>query len=143
MRLLWRWQGRACSDARMAQGLEQYDTFLGDKSLVSEVRWGKHACGHAGLVHGGAIAATFDDAFGALFFSLEMGKGFTARLEVNYRKPIPAGTSLRVVTSVESVEGRKVWMGSKIVGGDGATVFADARSLFVVARVPTPAELQQ
>jgi uncharacterized protein (TIGR00369 family) len=124
------------------QGLEKYDTFLGEKSLVSEVRWGKNACGHAGLVHGGAIAATFDDAFGALFFSLERGKGFTARLEINYRKPIPAGTPLRVVTAVESVEGRKVWMTSKMVAEDGETAYADARSLFVVARVPSQEELK-
>jgi len=112
---------------------------------VSELEWGESACGHPGIVHGGALAASFDDAFGSLFFSQHIGNGFTARLEVDYKRPVPAGTPLRLVTRVDSIQGRKVWMSSTLQGrpaaGEEAPVFAVAKSLFLVARVPKPEEM--
>lgn len=128
------------------QGLEEYDTYLGIRSIVTELKWGQSACGHPGIVHGGALAASFDDAFGSLFFSRRVGNGFTARLEIDYKRPVPAGTPLRLVSEVESIEGRKVWMKSTLqnrsAAGEEPVVYALSRCLFIVARVPKPDELQ-
>ena len=130
---------------RHSQGLEEYDTYLGISSVVAELKWGKSACGHPGIVHGGALAASFDDAFGALFFSRRMGNGFTARLEIDYKRPVPAGTPLRLVSEVDSIEGRKVWMKATLQNrsapGEEPVVYARSRCLFIVARVPKPEEL--
>ncbi|KAA0150469.1 hypothetical protein FNF29_05272 [Cafeteria roenbergensis] len=127
------------------KGLEEYDTYLGISSIVAELKWGKSACGHPGIVHGGALAASFDDAFGALFFSRRMGNGFTARLEIDYKRPVPAGTPLRLVSEVDSIEGRKVWMKATLQNrsapGEEPVVYARSRCLFIVARVPKPEEL--
>jgi acyl-coenzyme A thioesterase PaaI-like protein len=127
----------------LAQGLELYDTYVGKGSIVSEIRWGQRAGGHRGILHGGAIAASFDDAFGALFFSQGFGPGFTANLTIDYRRPVPVGTRLRIVATVDSVEGRKVWMLAKLVDSsdpsDDPTVFAEAKCLFIKPRVPKAA----
>ena len=40
---------------------------------------------HHVLVHGGATAALFDNCFGVAFFAAQVGNGFTANLNVNYR----------------------------------------------------------
>ena len=66
------------------------------------------ACGHPSIVHGGAIASVLDDTFGVLFFASRLGNGFTANLNVNYRKPLAAGTDVTVHVAVDRVEGRKV-----------------------------------
>lgn len=159
----WRWRAEAtlrCAFERaiarrscrlfalhgcLPQGLEEYDTYLGISSIVTELKWGKSACGHPGIVHGGALAASFDDAFGALFFSRRVGNGFTARLEIDYKRPVPAGTPLRLVSEVDSIEGRKVWMKatlqSRAAQGEAPVVYARSRCLFIVARVPKPEEL--
>jgi acyl-CoA thioesterase FadM len=60
--------------------------------------------------------------------------GLTARLEVDYKKKIPAGTTLLVSTEVESVVDRKVWMKATVSDGQGA-VFATGRALFVSPNV--------
>lgn len=133
------------------QGLEVYDTYVGDGAIITELRWGERSCGHSGIAHGGALAASFDDAFGSLFFSQGYGPGFTAHLAIDFRKPVPVGTPLRLHTEVTSAEGRKVWMRSRLVkaeasSSDGPEVlFAEAKSLFLKAKVPKalPSEAYQ
>jgi hypothetical protein len=61
-----------------------------------------------------AHAAVIDESTGGLVFELkkagELGPGpaFTARLEVDYKAPIPASADVVCSARVESVEGRKV-----------------------------------
>jgi len=125
--------------------LEHYSLSLSrdKKELLGEFRLGGKACGHPAYIHGGAIATVFDDAMGMLFLSSGLGTGFTANLNVNYRKPIPAGTTLTIACSLERVEigeksgAKKVYLVARMVGGGetGGTppvVYADATSLFVV-----------
>lgn len=71
-------------------------------------------CGYPGIVHGGASAALLDDAYGMLFFSLGLGLGFTARLEIDYRKPIPAGSYAVLTLRLQEQERRKVWLQGEI-----------------------------
>ena len=68
-----------------------------------DARLGTRAvCGHPTIIHGGALAAIFDDSFGALFFASRIGNGFTANLSVDYRQGIGGG-----VTSFEVGDGRE------------------------------------
>jgi len=109
-------------------GLEQYDLLLAPDgaSLRCLAVLGARACGHPRVVHGGALAAVLDDAFGALFLHCGAGSGFTANLSVDYVRPVPAGAQLeirvRLVRAEPSSSGRstKVYM--------EATVFERGRA---------------
>ncbi len=136
-----------------ADMLERYELSLSSdrQRLRGEVCLGKRACGHPAFLHGGAIASVLDDCMGVLFLSSGNGTGFTANLNVNYRRPIPAGTPLLVDCAVLRVEvgksgARKVHLSARLLGGGGGlaldplpaapTVYAEATALFVVKSVP-------
>ena len=75
---------------------------------------GPDVCGHKGIVHGGFTSAVIDETTGGLVYELkktgQLGEGpaFTARLEVDYKLPLPAGTDIICTARVAKVEGRKV-----------------------------------
>jgi acyl-coenzyme A thioesterase PaaI-like protein len=137
--------------------LERYELSLSSdrQQLRGAVCLGKRACGHPAFLHGGVIAAVLDDCMGVLFLSSGNGTGFTANLNVNYRRPIPAGTPLLVDCAVLRVEtgkggARKVHLSARLLGSGGGagqaaaldplpaspTVYAEATALFVVKTVP-------
>jgi acyl-coenzyme A thioesterase PaaI-like protein len=89
-------------------------------------------------VHGGLVATLFDEALAsACFRRLPGGTGMTARLEVDYRKPVRAGQFLVLRCSVESVEGRKAWVRGRLETareGEEATLLAEGRALYVAPK---------
>ena len=85
--------------------------------------------GGPGIAHGGVVAAVLDDLFGFLLYRL----GFpmvTARLEVDYRRPIALGVEYAAAARIDSREGRKVWTSGELRDGEG-NVVAGARGLFL------------
>lgn len=85
--------------------------------------------GGPGLAHGGVVAATLDDLFGFLLY--RTGKPMvTARLEIDYRRPILLDVEYAVAARVESHEKRKVWCTGTLSDADG-TLRAEARGLFL------------
>ncbi|ORY51452.1 hypothetical protein BCR33DRAFT_694303 [Rhizoclosmatium globosum] len=104
-------QGPALYGANKIEYVFQgYDAGTG--AVIKVVRFGSIVTGHAGIIHGGLIAAFFDDAFGSIFFQQMKARhtGVTANLSVNYRAPMPAGTNVVFVLWVEREEGRKVFL---------------------------------
>ena len=100
-------------------------------------------CGHRGLIHGGIIAMGFDDLFGTCYFrkrprvdhANNYGPGFTANLDVNYRRPMPCDRGEVVfVAKIDRVEGRKVWLSGEAYSADGKVKFADSTALFIATR---------
>jgi acyl-coenzyme A thioesterase PaaI-like protein len=85
--------------------------------------------GAAGLIHGGVLAAAFDEVLGAANWLL-MAPAVTGRLEVDFRKPVPVGESVEIRARIDSVEGRKVFTSGVGVFADGTTV-AEAAGLFI------------
>ena len=84
--------------------------------------------GPPGCVHGGYVAAAFDEVLGATQ-SLGGRPGMTGRLIVNYRSPTPLLTELRFAGRVERVEGRKTFTVGTLHAGD--RLCAEAEGLFV------------
>lgn len=85
--------------------------------------------GAAGLAHGGLIATAFDEALGYLMWLV--GKpAVTGRLEVDYRRPVPVGTTLHLAAAVTGASGRKIY--TQATGSADGVVVAEARGLFVV-----------
>lgn len=108
------------------------------------VALGDSVCGHRGIVHGGLSAMIVDEALGALVYLLKReqvlgpGPAFTAHLGVDYKKPLPAGSTVVCTTSLESVDGRKGWVTAELRDRPGGELFASARALYVVAKKPMP-----
>lgn len=85
--------------------------------------------GGPGVAHGGVVAAVLDDLLGYLLYRL--GRPMvTARLEIDYRRPVLLDVEVDASAEITSIDGRKVWTRGELCGGDGS-VLAEARGLFV------------
>uniref|UniRef100_A0A7R9YRT3 Thioesterase domain-containing protein n=1 Tax=Chlamydomonas euryale TaxID=1486919 RepID=A0A7R9YRT3_9CHLO len=111
------------------------------KQFYSVISLGKDVCGFPQTLHGGLTASIFDETFGGLAVCMwkagALGfrpPAYTVRLEVDYKRKVPAGTVVQCCTSVESVDKRKVWMSADLTDGQGKK-YANARALFVAPRV--------
>lgn len=91
----------------------------------------EHHQGAPGLAHGGLLAAAFDEALGALNWLLRV-PAVTARLETDFRRPVPVGQILHIDGRITGVEGRKVYTHAvgRLGGADGPVVL-EAAALFV------------
>jgi hypothetical protein len=96
--------------------------------IEGEVCFGPAYEGPPGHVHGGLIAAMFDELLGFA----QMGPGFTGSLTVRYRQLTPLNRLLRLRASVEGIDGRK-----RTIRGtcelDGV-VLSEAEGLFIAPR---------
>jgi len=80
--------------------------------------------GPPGCVHGGVIAAAFDQVFNVA--NLMHGTpGPTASLRLRYRRPTPLGAALRFEGWRERVEDRRVHVRGRLLAGDQVTVEAE------------------
>lgn len=96
--------------------------------VVGEITFGAAYEGPPGCVHGGYIAAVFDELLGAAQ-SLSGDQGMTAHLGVDYRRPTPLGVPLVLEGWLERREGRKIFArGSLHAGGE---LTAEADGLFI------------
>ncbi len=84
--------------------------------------------GPPGHVHGGFIAAAFDEVLGVAQ-SMSENPGMTGRLSISYRNPTPLFQQLTLRGYVRSVEGRKIFTYGTLHKGD--TLCAEAEGLFI------------
>jgi acyl-coenzyme A thioesterase PaaI-like protein len=84
--------------------------------------------GPPGCVHGGYIAAAFDEVLGSTQ-SLAGSPGMTGRLTVHYRSPTPLHTELRFEGQLERVDGRKIYTRGSLWADD--RLCAEAEGLFI------------
>jgi acyl-coenzyme A thioesterase PaaI-like protein len=102
---------------------------LEDDRVVAELEFAPWFQGGPGVVHGGAIAAFFDDLMGFVMLS-HLAPGVTAKLEINYLQPIPLGTTIRGEAWLSGRDGRKLW--AEAIGCDASGMhYVEARALFV------------
>lgn len=102
-----------------------------DTEVVAEVVYGDAYEGPPGHVHGGFIAAIFDEVLG-FAQALSGAPGMTGKLEITYRSPTPLHTPLRVAGRFERIEGRKIFTTGTIHAGD--RLCAEAKGLFISVR---------
>lgn len=79
-------------------------------------------------VHGGVIAAVFDELLGCVCVTNGIG-GFTGTLRVVYRTPTPIGVPLALRGWHDRSEGRKVFAKGTLYQGE--TLCAEAEGIFV------------
>ncbi len=85
--------------------------------------------GAPGLVHGGLLAAAFDEVLGACNWLL-LSPAVTGNLSVDFRKPVPVGRTVLIDARIDAVDGRKVRTSGIGRFADGIVV-AEATGLFI------------
>jgi acyl-coenzyme A thioesterase PaaI-like protein len=103
----------------------------GDRSAVASATFGSAYEGPPGSVHGGFVAAAFDEVLGFVQ-SLGGNPGFTGTLTVRYRSPTPLHTELRFDGEIVRVEGRKTFCQAQVHAG--SRLCAEAEAVFIAAR---------
>ena len=102
-----------------------------DERVFATVTFGSAYEGAPGCVHGGCVAAAFDEILGyAQTFSGQ--PGMTGTLTTIYRSPTPIHTPLRFEAWTENVEGRKVTCQGTLHAGD--RLCAEASAIFITLR---------
>lgn len=101
---------------------------LDGEVVVGTVTFGHAYEGPPGHVHGGFLAAAFDDLLGAAQ-AMSGNPGMTGSLTVNYRAPTPLHRQLRVEATLDKIEGRKIYTSGRLF--DGETLCAEAEGLFI------------
>lgn len=101
--------------------------------------------GGPGVIHGGIVATVFDEMMGLANVHLGV-VAVTAVLDVDYARPIPVGTTLRLVGRVLGRQRRKVFSAVEafddaagpdaepLAAGHGIFVVIDPRAHFSAAR---------
>jgi len=112
---------------------------------VADIQLGSRLNGHNGVVHGGIISLLFDDAMGWGYEALARSRGtsmdqpdcpviVTANLNIDYRSPLPSGSSAVIRVFYNGTEGRKVYFSARMESHDGSVIYSEAKALFVILK---------
>ncbi|KAL0079399.1 HotDog domain-containing protein [Phycomyces blakesleeanus] len=100
---------------------------------------GTNLCGHDGIIHGGMLATLLDEHLAYVTLpSLPNFTGFTANLNVDYRKPVHSNQWIVVRGKLTKLEGRKAYATAYLESADGETVYTEARALYISPRSAGP-----
>jgi len=103
----------------------------GEHSAVGTVVFGAAYEGPPGCLHGGFVAAAFDEVLGYVQ-SLSGAPGFTGTLTIRYRSPTPLHTELAFRCQLDRVEERKIFASGQVFAGE--RLCAEASAVFISAR---------
>lgn len=109
-----------------------------DAKVVGHACFGAAYEGPPGCVHGGYVAATFDEVLG-MAQAMTGKRGMTGTLTITYRKPTPLHRDLRWEGEVVRQEGRRIFTKGRCLDGDVVT--AEAEAIFVEVDFARIAEL--
>ncbi|NQV96594.1 MAG: PaaI family thioesterase, partial [Acidimicrobiaceae bacterium] len=102
-----------------------------DSTVVGSATFPAAYEGPPGCVHGGFIAAYFDEVLG-MAQSLGGNPGMTVNLTIDYRAPTPLNQPVVFRGRVASIDGRKISVAGTLHHGE--TLCAEAKGLFVSMR---------
>ncbi|MCU1401481.1 MAG: hypothetical protein JWN62_4590 [Acidimicrobiales bacterium] len=99
-----------------------------DRTVIGTCTYGAAYEGPPGCLHGGFIAAAFDEILG--FAQAYSGRpGMTGNLNISYRSPTPLFREVTFVGRLDRVEGRKIFASATL--SDGDRLCAQAEGLFI------------
>ncbi|KAI8072328.1 HotDog domain-containing protein [Gongronella butleri] len=100
---------------------------------------GTNLCGHDGIIHGGLLATLLDEHLAYVSLpNLPNFTGFTANLNLDYRRPVKSDQWVLIRGKLDRVEGRKAFAYAAIEHIDDGTVFTEAKSLYISPRMDAP-----
>ncbi len=101
-------------------------------NLTAEFTVTENHQGAPGLAHGGLLSLAFDEALGKLMWLLR-APAVTARLETDFIRPVPMGTTLHISARITGQVNRKVYCEAegRLNSPDG-DIAVKAAALFVI-----------
>jgi acyl-coenzyme A thioesterase PaaI-like protein len=100
--------------------------------LTAEFTVTENHQGAPGLAHGGLLSLAFDEALGKLMWLIR-SPAVTARLETDFLKPVPMGTTLHITARISGQVNRKVYTEAEgRLGGADGEIAVRAAALFVI-----------
>jgi len=112
----------------------------GERTAVASVTFGSAYEGPPGCVHGGFVAAAFDEILGFVQ-SLSGQPGMTGTLSIKYLKPTPLHTELLFEAEYLRSEGRKIFTCARL--SSEGMLLAEAEGLFISLKPETREELKR
>lgn len=104
------------------------DLKLDNEKVISTVTFGLRHEGPPNSVHGGVTSLIFDQLLA--FACLNNGTpGYTASLQINYRKPLPLHRALRFSTWLDDIGEKKIIARGECFDGD--RLLASSEGLFI------------
>lgn len=108
-------------------------TQVGDQHIVrSTFEVTREHQGAPGLAHGGLLACAFDEALGTVVGQMLRKPAVTGRLETDFKRPVPVGSTLYIIAKLDGMAGRKIYASAegRLDAEDGPLALR-ARGLFV------------
>lgn len=113
-------------------GLKLEFSMTPEKEVVCFAQISSQYEGPPGCIHGGIIATILDEAMSKA--NRANGKvAMTRQMQVEYLRPVPSGTPIRIEGKLTRVEGRKLATEGRILNSAGA-VLATATALFLTVQ---------
>ena len=116
------------------------DLAVVDGRVVGTAVFGSAYEGPPGAVHGGYVAAAFDEVLG-MTQSLGGKPGMTGTLTVRYRRPTPLHAELQFEGELVRVEGRKIFTAGRLTSG--GELRAEAEGIFISVDFSKVAEMMR
>ena len=107
----------------------------GEPVLYARAWFGRNTMGPPGHVHGGAMAATLDEAMGAAAWMNDF-QCVAATITINFLEMLPLETETTVRATIDRVDGRKIHLRATLTDRSGKLI-ADGTGLFIVLREQT------
>ncbi|HEX8026959.1 MAG TPA: PaaI family thioesterase [Vicinamibacterales bacterium] len=104
----------------------------GEPDLYARAWFATNTMGPPGHVHGGAIAATLDEAMGAAAWMNEF-QCVAATIKISFLAMLPLETETTVEARIDRVEGRKIHLRSTLTEPSGKLI-AEGTGLFIVLK---------
>jgi acyl-coenzyme A thioesterase PaaI-like protein len=120
----------ACGELN-ANGLHLVLHVAGD-TCWTEVALRPDFQGWEGIAHGGILATILDEVMGWALASQDAW-GFTARISIEYRRPVPIGAAIRADGRIVERRRRLLRTSGRIVDPTSGDVYATAEGLYVAA----------
>lgn len=88
--------------------------------------------GWEGIAHGGIVATILDEVMGWALASADAW-GYTAKMSIEYKRPVPVGTHLRGEGRLVERRRRLLTLTGRLLDADTGEVLATAEALYVAA----------
>ena len=100
--------------------------------ITAEFTVNENHQGAPGLAHGGLLSLAFDEALGKLMWLLR-APAVTGRLETDFIKPVPMGTTLHITAEITGQVNRKVYTSAvgRLNSADGE-IAVRAAALYII-----------
>jgi acyl-coenzyme A thioesterase PaaI-like protein len=98
--------------------------------------------GWEGITHGGVVAAILDEVMAWSLIGQDR-LGFTARLEVDFRRPVPVETPIHAEGWIEDRRRRRFDTRARLTDADTGELLAEASAIYLGAKLGQEAALRE